>query len=597
LGSEAWPSRTPSNGREFGDPLMGRTAAPPRRLRAVALFLCGAAVLGVAYSQAPLYYSNQNQYFLHGLAEAGHDLLAKDWLAGTLDPTPVFSGLVALTARFLHPWAFHVYHALLLGAYAAALVGLFFTVAGERTAARRWPVFVALLVAVHAALTRWLSYRLFGLDYPWYLQTGLATQYVLGAMFQPSVFGVLLVMAVCLFVRGRPFLAGACVAAAATVHSTYLLPGALLTLGFLAALVREGQVRKAVALAALTLVLVLPVTAYVLLTFGPTSAEAFAQAQRILVEFRIPHHTMPELWFDHIAGLQVAWMVLAVLLVRRTRLFLVLAVPFALMVLLTLVQVATGSDTLALLFPWRVSAVLVPVATAVILSRLIALPSLPLDGSAARVVSGAVVAVLVAGGVWIMVARQGFGSGVEEDSLIDFVRRTRQAGDVYFVPVNAPRLVKTVRGGLSSDFKLPAEKRTDARLIPADLQGFRLSAGVPIFVDFKAIPYKDGEVIEWRRRIALAEKVQDQIRKGQLKEALDELKRERVTHLIWPAEKELSGPGLEKVPGAPDGPYRLYRLGTAEYRQGRAGRRGGRWVQARPEVRGAGRVSSGEFRN
>jgi len=33
----------------------------------------------VAYGQAPLYYSNQNQYFLHGLANAGVGRLSDDF--------------------------------------------------------------------------------------------------------------------------------------------------------------------------------------------------------------------------------------------------------------------------------------------------------------------------------------------------------------------------------------------------------------------------------------------------------------------------------------------------------------------------------------
>src|SRR5262245_26602648 len=100
-----------------------------RWLLAVALFVAGSAVFAAAYCQAPLYYSNQNQYFLHGLAQVEGPPLSKDWLAGTADPTPVFTALVALTARYLHPWAFHVYHALLLGAYGSATLGLFFALA------------------------------------------------------------------------------------------------------------------------------------------------------------------------------------------------------------------------------------------------------------------------------------------------------------------------------------------------------------------------------------------------------------------------------------------------------------------------------------
>jgi hypothetical protein len=515
-------------------------------------------VFASAYGQAPLYYSNQNQYFLHGLAEAGVGLLPGDWLANTCDPTPLFSGLVALTARFLHPAAFYLYHALLLGAYAAALVGLFATLAGDEAAARRWPVFAALLVLTHSAVARWLSHRLLGYDYPWYLQTGLATQYVLGAMFQPSVFGVLLVAAVCLFGRGRPFTAAVCVALAATIHSTYLLPGALLTLGFLAALLRGGERRRALVLAAVTLLLVLPVVAYTVLAFAPTSPEAFAEAQDILVNLRIPHHARPDLWFDPIAAAQVGWMVLGLVLARRTTIFLVLAVPFALMVVLTLIQVATGSPGLALLFPWRVSAVLVPVSTAVVLTRLATIPSRLLDRPAVPTACVALMAVLAAGGLWICVGGLAFRTGDEDVAVMDFVRGSAEPGDVYFVPVSVPDLVKSTRGSLSSDFKPPAAKRQDVRLIPSDLQRFRLAAEVPIFIDFKSIPYRDIELIEWRDRIRVAQRVQDQIAAGRLADAVAELRHHGVTHLVQPAARHLSGPGLHLIYS--DTHYRVYQL-------------------------------------
>ena len=42
----------------------------------VALFLLGTVVFALTYAQAPLYFSNQNQYFLHGLAAAGFGSLA-----------------------------------------------------------------------------------------------------------------------------------------------------------------------------------------------------------------------------------------------------------------------------------------------------------------------------------------------------------------------------------------------------------------------------------------------------------------------------------------------------------------------------------------
>ena len=63
------------------------------------------------YTQTPLYASNQNTYFLHGLAGAGRGLLRADWLANTADPFPLFTLLVCATARFAHEWCFHAFHA------------------------------------------------------------------------------------------------------------------------------------------------------------------------------------------------------------------------------------------------------------------------------------------------------------------------------------------------------------------------------------------------------------------------------------------------------------------------------------------------------
>ena len=106
-------------------------------VRAAALFSLGAALFALAYCQAPLYYSNQNQYFLHGLANAEEGLLHEDWLANTSDPTPVFSALVEITALALHPWFFYAYYGVLFGVYAAAMLGLFFWVAGAESSTPR----------------------------------------------------------------------------------------------------------------------------------------------------------------------------------------------------------------------------------------------------------------------------------------------------------------------------------------------------------------------------------------------------------------------------------------------------------------------------
>jgi hypothetical protein len=542
------------------------TISARRPVRLVTLFLIGAA-FAVAYCQAPLYYSNQNQYFVHGLANAGEGLLNEDWLAKTRDPTPVFSALVTFTVRYLHPWVFYLYYGLLLTAYAVAMVGLFTFLVGGEVARRRWPLFLALFVAVHSAIARWCSYRWLGQDYPWFFQAGVAGQYVLGGYLQPSAFGALLVVAVSLFVRERFLAAAVCTGLAAVAHPSYLLPAGLLTLGFLEALAAERRARQGLALGAVALLLVAPVLAHVWLNFRPTDATTFAEAQNALVNVRIPHHTRPDLWLDPVAGLQIGWILLGVALTWRTRLFLVLAVPFVLCALLTVGQVATGSQTLALLFPWRISAVLVPVASTVVLSRLAAARLPALDGSALRIASAVIVLGCVAAGVWITLGREGFRTPLEEIGVMEYVRQNKKPGNVYFLPV---RIQEPTRGSLSSDFQPLSVKKADTRVIQVALQRFRLYTGAPIYVDFKAVPYRDAEVVEWQRRMDVTETIRKRLPlllEKETKDPLDDvlrsegltlLRREGITHLVLPEPAWPRNPAAGPV--FDDQHYRVYRV-------------------------------------
>jgi hypothetical protein len=527
--------------------------SPLSRFASVAVFV---VVIGVvfsaAYGQAPLYYSNQNQYFLHGLARAGEGHLADDWLAQTADPTPVFSTLVMVVARATNRAVFHVIHSILLGVYAAALLGVFAFLVDAQKFARRWPVYLAALVLVHSAAARWASYQAFGQDFPWYLQAGVAGQYILGAMLQPSAFGVLLLAAIAMFIHGHPYWAVLAVAAGATIHPTYLLPGAMLTCGFMISTWKKDGVFRAAVVGGTTFLLVLPVVIDVLVRFGQSHEEA----QAILVHVRIPHHCIPQLWLDRTAGLQIAWIALGIGLTWRTALFPVLATPFLLAAILTAVQWTTSSDALALLFPWRVSSILMPVATGVVLSRLVGLGKLSEINWA--ILPLGFVGLLAAVGIWITLSGRAFRGADNETRLYEFVRETAKPGDVYLLPVKIPDLAKTTRGSLSSDFKPPAEKQKDARVIPVDLQRFRLSAGAPIYVDFKAIPYRDVDVIEWHDRLKSAEEWHRRLKAGEMDAVVPELRDAGITHVVLPIGQLSAAPGFTKI--HEDDAYQVYRV-------------------------------------
>src|SRR5262249_21348320 len=57
-----------------------------------------------------------------------------------------------------------------------------------------------------------------------------------------------------------------------------------------------------------------------------------------------------------------------------------------------------------------------------------------------------------------------------------------------------------------------SQDRTELYLVPLDFEQFRIKSGRPIFVDWKSHPFKDIEVIEWKRRIDVAEQAFENLR-------------------------------------------------------------------------------------
>lgn len=508
-------------------------------------------LFALAHTQSPLYYSNQNQYLLHGLAMAGHGHLGTDWLANTRDPTPLFSAIVAGLYGSVGEFGFQATYVLLLMGYFLCVRTLVQALPGMPDTRSFRLAFAALFTVAHAALPRVVSIALAGVDYPWYLQAGVASQYVLGPGVQPSAFGVLLIAGLAALARGWPVLGCALAAGSALMHATYLLPAALFTFGVVASLLVRRAISTAAFAGFMALAVVMPVLIFILMTFAPTDRETFLAAQRIIAEGRIPHHCVIARWLDGIALGQVAWMALGLALLRRTPVFAPLLAMAAGGLLLTLVQAVIHSPTLALIFPWRVSVFLVPIATAIIFARLAACEP------PRRIVSilSAVALVLFAlGGVAVMLLGFGYRM-VDEEPLFTHVRENAQPGDVYLLPVKFPA-VGSGRGAVSNTFAPPPRPKEGSNQIPVDLLRFRLHTGAAIYIDFKSVPYADVEVLEWHRRMKQCEAwYADDWSQPRIGE---ELKREGITHVVAPFDRQIVSPFLEEVHR--DSAYVVYRI-------------------------------------
>jgi hypothetical protein len=465
--------------------------------------------------------------------------------------------------RWLHPYVFYGTYVLLIGIYFKSLLSLFDSVTGGAIV---WPgrlLFAALLLLSHAGIVRLVSVLLLDKDYPWFLQAGVAGQYVLGAMLQPSVFGVLIVAALALLTWDRPWAALTCSSLSAVMHSTYLLPAAFFTMGCLLTLAQKGSWRRALALGAWSLALVTPVLAYNWVQFAPTDAARFARAQHILAHVRIPHHAVPARWMDGIAWLQVAWMALGIAMTWRTRLFTVLATMFVLGLTLSLVQAATDLDTLALMFPWRVSVILMPVATMIVLARLVQRmqPWLaarsPTQANVLAGISAAAILSMAGMGAAISAFGWGYHTNREERPLLAHVQEHARPNEVYLLPVAIP--TKVSRGAVSTAFTPAPIRDKDQALIAIDLQSFRLSTGRPIVVDFKSIPYCDAEVLEWHDRLLQVKHLYDR-NDWSSPETRATLERWKVTHVVVPSRTARTAGDASLPSSYDDGVYRVYEV-------------------------------------
>ena len=487
----------------------------------------------LAYAQSPLYTSNQNQYFLHGLAKAGVGYLNHDWLANTLDPTPVFSGLVYLTYRILTwPPIFYIYFAVLSGIFFFGILSISTEVFKLQVdPPKRW-LLIAALIAVNSAALRYLVVHIFDVDWAYLFDGGVAGQRLLGSVLQPSTFGVLLVLSIALFLRNKYGGAVVCLILAPTFHPTYLLSAAVLTLVYMGILWAEKkELRAPLALGLAALVGVIPIFVHTLSTFGSTDPYLTDYSRDLLINFRIPHHAIPAEWFDASVVVKLIFVLVAIVLLRcaknsapsqdviapKSKLFHLLLWPSLVAISGTVIQIFTGDRVLALLFPWRISTWLVPISVGLVtvwaVNRLWLRVGDRIPGRLVVILSVCLSIVLAGMGFSKSVLEYREKLSSTDRLMMAYVEEHKSPGDVYTIPL--------------------------------DMQDFRLITGAPVYVEFKSIPYLDVDLKEWFRRVSLEGELYQAPYVRAACGAIERLHAEGVTHVVLPYDH--TGAGCENL--------------------------------------------------
>ena len=484
----------------------------------------------LAYSQAPLFTSNQNQYFLHGYARANYGFLAGDWLANTVDPAPVFSAIVFVLFTLLrHSEVFYAVFGLLAAGVLFSLAAISRQVWHIPRTRQADFLLYTLLIAINSSAVRYLFLRAGGPDWNFLPDGGVANQRLLGAVLQPSAFGVLLLISISCFLGKRIRRAVVLLVLAAVIHPTYLLTAGVLTLIYAGLMFAETRsIKGALLIGAGALAGVLPVLVNTLRIFVSSDRLANAQAHKILVLKRIPHHALISHWMNATVPVKLAIVLAAVLLLvvnsrkhgfsfkePAGKLLVILTGLLLSAVCLTAVVYFTESVSLSLIFPWRISTVLVPVSMTVI-------------------AGAGLVKALDKASDWLAAHRRlVFRAGLLCVALLagaGLAKSVMNARQKYQAPEY--RIYAYLRAA-----ELPAQQV----LTPLKMQDFRLATGLPQYVDFKSIPYKDDEVIEWYRRYRFAQAFYQTPKKNKACPMLDDFAREGITMAILPKGSPAAG--------------------------------------------------------
>lgn len=117
-----------------------------------AALLAACCLLASAQVQSRLFSSNQNSYFLVGLARAGYGCLSNDWMATRTDHVPVFSWLVSTVHTYGGHWMFYVLFCAMVALYLVSLSAIVAYQNGPSWhSALQAPLFISLMALVHCS--------------------------------------------------------------------------------------------------------------------------------------------------------------------------------------------------------------------------------------------------------------------------------------------------------------------------------------------------------------------------------------------------------------------------------------------------------------
>lgn len=503
---------------------------------------------------------NQYIYFFWGMKNAGIGYLANDFLAQEADPFPLFSLIVTFTETYLGRWFYYVLYWLVGLVYVASLFNIARYVFGERKISTFWLPVATLFLALHATpIWSFFMRHAFEVDLRWLWDNGVATQGLLMGYFQSSSMGVLLLWSVERFVKGKLVFACVLAAIAGAFHANYLLLGGVMVGVYLFLSVKEKKWLQIGLSFTLALTLTLPYAWYVYQNFttvGMSVEELSAFKSALEVVRQDNPHLDPKAWLNAEAGFKMLLIGFAAWVLRKTKLGMSYMALLNAFILLSAAALLSGNVFLINLAPWRLSVVLVPVATCVLVFKAVEW----LSGVGYRWV--VVMCAMLLLPACMVFAYRFFGGFFRFDKmvfayllpLVVFVATLwvfRQKGGVKVVALCLESIVIYAFFGcfmfvldslekkgyaLIHDVYKEREEGSLYLIPPADTY-FRLEVGVSVYVDNNL--YFSRNLADWKERKDFAEWFYSLSEEDGMKQ-MELLKERGITHVVYERRRKLT---------------------------------------------------------
>ena len=258
-------------------------------------------------------------------------------------------------------------------------------------------------------------------------------------------------------------------------------------------ILRKSNFRYACILAIVGIVALLPHVIYLLsINSGLTES---ALGYDILAYEREPHHADSNSFNlkDIINSLII---VFGIIFCRSKSLRTILVVGSLFLFSSFILSEIISSSILSLMYPWRISIVLVPISFCIVLvtlfefvtSKSIYIQKILGQKKYVNIIFFGLFLIFFLGGIKI---NENYWHIKNDNGLTKFLKEKK----MYETPI----------------------------LIPIKMEHIRLNAQVPIFIDWKSAPKTGAEIIEWKRRIDLANKFYNSQTQNEAKEVLKEI--------------------------------------------------------------------------